>query len=62
MMMTSSKPVNPYNSLQICLNVAKYYFQFGLLLFQDTSDKVTAGDDVTCMMMSSLIYCVYHYL
>ena len=31
--MTSSKPVNPYNSMQICLNVAKYSFQLGLLLF-----------------------------
>ena len=31
--MTSSKPSNPYTSKQICLNVAKYYFQFGLLLF-----------------------------
>ena len=30
MMMTSSKPVNPYNSMQIFLDAAKYYFQFGL--------------------------------
>ena len=32
--MTSSKPVNLYNSEQISLNVAKYYFQFELLLFR----------------------------
>ena len=61
-MITSSKPVNPHNSMQICLNDAKYYFQFGLLLFQDISDKVAADDDVTCMMMSSLICCVCYYL
>ena len=29
-----SKPVSPYSSMQICLNVAKYDFQFELLLFQ----------------------------
>ena len=52
-MMTSSKPVNPYNGMQICLNVAKYYFEFGLLLFQRHADKATADDDVTCMMTSS---------
>ena len=33
-MMMSSKLVNPFNSMQIFLNVAKYYFQLGLLLFQ----------------------------
>ena len=33
-MMTSLKPVSSYNSMQICLNVVKYYFQQGLLLFQ----------------------------
>ena len=66
-MMTSSKPVNPYNSMQICLNAAKHYFQLGRY-FKDISDKVTADDDVTfmmtssCMMMSCLIYCVYYYL
>ena len=61
-MMTSSKPVNPYHSLQISLNVAKYYFQFDFCYFKDISDKVTADDDVTCMMMSSFIYCVEYYL
>ena len=36
--------------------------------FEDISDKVTADDDVTCMMTSlcmmmlSLVYCVYYYL
>ena len=33
-MIALSKPVNPYNSMQIYLNVAKYYFRFELLLFQ----------------------------
>ena len=33
-MMTSSKQVDPYNTMQIFLNNAKYCFQFGLLLFQ----------------------------
>ena len=53
MMMTSSKSVNPYNSMQICLNVAKHYFQFGQLLFHLLFlDKVTADNDVICMMTS----------
>ena len=66
--MTSSKLVNPYNSMQICLNVAKYYFSLDFCYFKDISDKVTADDDVimhddvTCMMMSSSIYCVDYYL
>ena len=51
-MMTSRKPVNPYNSMQICLNVGKNYFQVGLLLFKDISDEITADDDVTYMMTS----------
>ena len=33
-MMTLSKSVNPYNSMQLFLNTAKCYFQFALLLFQ----------------------------
>ena len=33
-MMTSSKPVNSHNSIQIRLNIAKYYFQLRFLLFQ----------------------------
>ena len=49
-MMTSSKPVNPYNSMQICLIVVKYFFQFGFFYFKDIFDKVTAYDEVTCMM------------
>ena len=68
-MMTSSKPLNPYNSKQIFLNVAKYYFQFGLLLFQrhiwkvSADDDVIVHDDVTCMITLSLIYCVdYDYV
>ena len=69
MMMTSSKSVNPYNSMQICLNVAKHYFQLGFLLFQRLLlfhllffDKVTADYDATCVMTSSLVYCVDYYL
>ena len=63
MMITSSKPENPYNSMQICLNFAKY-FSLDFCYFEDISDKVTANDDVimhddvTCMMTSSLIYFV----
>ena len=50
--MTSSKPVNPYNSMQIFLNIARYFFRLEFCYFKDISDKVTADDDVTCMMMS----------
>ena len=43
-------------------------FSWDFCYFEDTSDKVTADDDVimygdvTWMMTSSLIYCVDHYL
>ena len=37
-------------------------FSRNFCYFEDTSNKITADDDVTCMMMSSLIYCVYYYL
>ena len=46
MMMTSLKSVYPYTSLQIYVNVVKYYFQFEFCYFKDISDKVAADDDV----------------
>ena len=60
-MMTSTTPVNPYNSMQICLNVENIIFSLVFSYFKDISDEVTSDDDLTCMMTSSLIYCVDHY-
>ena len=37
-------------------------FRLDFCDFKDTSDKATADDDVTYMMMPSLIYCVDYYL
>ena len=37
-------------------------FRWDFCYFENISDKFTADDDVTCMIMSSLIYCVYCYL
>ena len=66
--MTSSKPVNPYNSMQICLMLRNIIFNWDFCYFEDISDKFTADVDVTymmtssCMMMSTLVYFVYYYL
>ena len=37
-------------------------FSLDFCYFKDISDKVTANNDVTCMMMSSVICCVYYHL
>ena len=61
--MTSSKPINAYNNMQVFLNVGKYYFQFALCYFKNISEKfITDDDDVTCMMTSSLKYFVDYNL
>ena len=66
-MMTPSKPVNLYISIQICLMLQNHIFSLDFYYFKHICGKVMADDDVimhddiACMMMSSLIYFVDYY-